>query len=91
MKNAIRQLCLAFLSARAPAAYTAAVIAQRVNRSGMLDAPATVDQVEDALRGMATREHWVHVEIDPITKEAGWYATDAGVAQWQLDGCPAVG
>jgi hypothetical protein len=79
------------LASRAPAAYEARAIAQRLGRSGLLDAEPSAEQVENALRGMATREGWVTVEVDPITKAAGWYATDAGVAQWNLDGRPAAG
>lgn len=86
MNYQLRRLALAFLSARAPAAYSMRAIAQRIGASGMVDGRVDPEEVELALRQMAQREHWVDVEIDPVTKVAGWFATDAGVAQWNLDG-----
>jgi hypothetical protein len=84
--NQLRRLTLAFLAARAPAAYQMRAVAQRIGMSGMSDSRVEPEDVELALRQMAQREHWVDVEIDPVTKVAGWFATDMGVAQWNLDG-----
>jgi hypothetical protein len=84
--NQLHRLALAFLAARAPAAYPLRAIAQRIGTSGLTDGPVDPEDVEVSLRQMALREGWVNVEIDPVTKTAGWFATDAGVAQWNLDG-----
>lgn len=84
--NQLRRLALAFLAGRAPAAYPARAIALRLDQSGLVDARVSLEETEDALRSLAQRDKWINVEVDPVTKDSGWYATDAGVAQWNLDG-----
>lgn len=84
--NHLRRLALAFLASRAPAAYPLRAISQRIVSSGMVDGRVDPEEVANALRRMAQREGWVNVEIDPLTKEAGWFATDSGVIRWNLDG-----
>lgn len=90
MNHQLRRVVLSFLAGRSPAAYSARAIAQRISGCGMLDAPVGSDAVEDELRLMAARDRWVLVEVDPVTKEAGWFASDAGVQQWVLNGRLAV-
>ena len=88
----LRAVALAFLAGRAPAAYRACAITQRVNRSGLLDADATPDQVEAALRVMAEpRFGWVDLAVDPVTQELAWFATENGIRRWALDGQMYVG
>lgn len=87
----IRTLILAFLAARYPGAYEDAAIVLRLNRSGLLDAPATADAVRDELRLLANRFKSVEPELDRISGAVYWTATEAGVKQWHLDGAVHVG
>lgn len=80
----------AFLAARYPAAYTEIVILQRCNRSGMLDDPASMADIHEALVTLARRHKHVDLLIDSDGTQA-WSATPAGVAEWTLDGSPIVG
>jgi hypothetical protein len=86
----LRRAALAFLAARAPAAYTAHAIAARVARSGLLDASPDAEAIERELRTLA-RDNLVVVAVDPTTFESGWYATPEGVQRWVLDGRPMIG
>ena len=81
----LKQLIIAFLSPRNPAAYTEAAIAQRLNASQMLDKRCTVDEVTDALRTLHKMK-MVDLAIDPMDNSAVWQATEGGVKQWVLEG-----
>ncbi|MGI5868651.1 MAG: hypothetical protein ACOX9C_04295 [Kiritimatiellia bacterium] len=87
----LRRIVLAFVAERYPAAYTADAIRQRVNQSGMLDAPATTPEVLDALRTLASdRFHWADLMVDEDGVQH-WGATPAGVRHWTLTGSLYVG
>ena len=89
----LRNLILAFLSARSPASFSAEVIHARVSQSGFLDKAVTVDEVAVELRTLASAKMnaLVNVDIHPVTKGESWWATDSGVKQWTLDGRINVG
>ena len=86
----LRKTILAFLAERYPAAYTAEAIAQRVNRSGLLDETANTPAVLAELRLLATKFGWADLMVDPDGVQH-WGATQAGVRQWTLDGSIYVG
>lgn len=81
----LKQLIIAFLSPRYPAAYTEASIAQRLNASQMLDKRCTVDEVTDALRALHKMK-MVDLQIDPMDNSAVWQATEEGIKKWVLEG-----
>jgi len=81
----LKQLIIAFLSPRNPAAYTEAAIAQRLNASQMLDKRCTVDEVSDALRALHKMK-MVDLQIDPMDNSAVWQATEEGIKKWVLEG-----
>lgn len=87
----LRTVILAFLAARYPAAYGDSAVCQRVNRSGLLDRDATGDEVRAELRTLANRFKLVDAELDKVSGEVFWTATEAGVKQWHLDGATHVG
>lgn len=87
----LRTVILAFLAARYPAAYDEAAILQRVNRSGLLDVPATMDQLRDELRLLDNRFHLVSPELDRVSGAVYWTATEAGKIEWVRNGQPHVG
>ena len=90
MNNTLRKTVSAFLAERDPAAYAASAITQRVNRSGMLDAPATIDGVLAELRLLASRFKQVELLVDG-DGDQHWTATPDGVRVWQLDGATSIG
>ena len=81
-----RTVILAFLSERSPAAYSEFVIETRCNGSGLFDAP--IASINSELSYLATERmgNLVKCDINPVTKEAVWYATDKGCERWVLDG-----
>ena len=81
----LKQLTIAFLSPRNPAAYTEAAIAQRLNASQMLDKRCTVDEVSDSLRALHKMK-LVDLQIDPMDNSAVWQATEEGIKKWVLEG-----
>ena len=85
----IKQLIIAFLSPRHPAAYTEAAIAQRLNASQMLDKRCTVDEVADALRALHKMK-MVDLQIDQMDNSAVWQVTEEGSKRWVLEGRVAV-
>lgn len=85
----LRQLTIAFLAPRYPAAYTEAAVAQRLNHSGMLDRRCSAEDVADALRALH-RLKAVDLQIDPIDGSAVWQATEEGIRSWVLEGRAAV-
>ena len=88
----IRPVLLAFLAGRSPAAYRAAVITQRLKNSELLDIPITLDDVERELRVMAGNQfQWVSLAVDPASQEVVWFAVEAGIKRWTLDGSMYVG
>ncbi len=89
----LRAATLAFLAERSPGAYTAAVIAARVARSGMLDGPTPTEaDAQTALRLMAEpRFAWVDAATDNASGDICWFATEAGRRRWALDGQMHVG
>lgn len=82
----LRTLILAFLAARYPGAYTETAILQRVNKSGLLDDPATPDLVREELRTLSNRFKLVEPELDKVSGEVYWTATEEGKLQWVRDG-----
>ena len=85
----LKQLIIAFLSPRNPAAYTEAAIAQRLNASQMLDRRCTVDDVSDALRALHKMK-MVDLQIDQMDNSAVWQVTEEGSKRWVLEGRVAV-
>ena len=85
----LKQLIIAFLSPRNPAAYTEAAIAQRLNASQMLDKRCTVDEVSDALRALHKMK-MVDLQIDQMDNSAVWQVTEEGSKRWVLEGRVAV-
>jgi hypothetical protein len=90
MNNTLRKIILSFLAERYPAAYAANAIAQRVNRSGMLDSHADLQAVMAELRLLASRFKQVELLVDD-DGDQHWTATPEGVKAWQLDGGTSVG
>ena len=85
----LKQLIIAFLSPRYPAAYTEAAIAQRLNASQMLDKRCTVEDVSDALRALHKMK-MVDLQIDQMDNSAVWQVTEEGSKRWVLEGRVAV-
>lgn len=85
----LKQLIIAFLSPRYPAAYTESSIAQRLNASQMLDRRCTVDEVSDALRALHKMK-MVDLQIDQMDNSAVWQVTEEGSKRWVLEGRVAV-
>ena len=81
----LKQLIIAFLSPRYPAAYTEAAIAQRLNASQMLDRRVTADEVADDLRALH-KLGLVDLQIDQLDNSAVWQITEAGSKKWVLEG-----
>lgn len=81
----LKQLIIAFLSPRYPAAYTEAAIAQRLNASQMLDKRCTADEVADDLRALH-KMGLVDLQIDQLDNSAVWQVTEAGSKKWVLEG-----
>jgi hypothetical protein len=87
----LRTVLLAFLAGRYPAAYADTAALQRVNRSGLLDRPATIEETRDELRTLANRFKLVVPELDTVSGAVYWTATEDGVKQWHLEGQTHVG
>ena len=85
----LKQLIIAFLSPRHPAAYTEAAIAQRLNASQMLDKRCTADEVSDSLRALHKMK-MVDLQIDQMDNSAVWQVTEEGSKHWVLEGRVAV-
>ena len=84
---ALRRAALAFLAARRPGIYAARQVVERLNASGLLDAPATLADVERALALLAQpRMGLLSLEVDPLSSIVYFGATAEGVKQWTLDG-----
>ena len=81
----LKQLIIAFLSPRYPAAYTEAAIAQRLNASQMLDRRVTAEEVADELRALH-KLGFVDLQIDQLDNSAVWQVTEAGSKKWVLEG-----
>ena len=81
----LKQLIIAFLSPRYPAASTEAAIAQRLNASQMLDRRVTADEVADDLRALH-KLGLVDLQIDQLDNSAVWQVTEAGSRKWVLEG-----
>ena len=81
----LKQLIIAFLSPRYPAAYTEAAIAQRLNASQMLDKRVTAEEVADDLRALH-KLGLVDLQIDQLDNSAVWQITEAGSKKWVLEG-----
>lgn len=54
----------------------------------MVDAAISTSSIEAALRELTTPRMGALVDcaIDPLTKTAHWYATDAGIQRWNING-----
>ena len=81
----LKQLIIAFLSPRYPAAYTEAAIAQRLNASQMLDRRVSAEDVADDLRALH-KLGLVDLQIDQLDNSAVWQVTEAGSKKWVLEG-----
>lgn len=86
-----RTVILAFLSGRAPAAYTEDTIRQRVTASGLLDNPPISVGSELVYLASERMGGLVDVQVNPVSKEQFWFATDAGVRVWAREGRLHVG
>lgn len=80
-----KQLIIAFLSPRYPAAYTETAIAQRLNASQMLDKRVSAEDVADDLRALH-KMGLVDLQIDRLDNSAVWQITEAGSKKWVLEG-----
>lgn len=87
----LRTIILAFLAARYPAAYDETAILQRVNKSGLLDTPAPADLVREELRTLSNRWKFVEPELDRVSGDIFWTATEAGKIEWARSGQLHVG
>ncbi len=87
----LRTVILAFLAARYPAAYDDSAVLQRVNKSGLLNTPATADEVREQLRTLSNRFKLVDAALDRVSGSVYWTSTEEGVKQWHLDGQTHVG
>lgn len=87
----LRTVILAFLAARYPAAYDESAILQRVNKSGLIESPATADQVREELRTLSNRFKMVQPEMEKLSGSVFWTANEDGVLQWVAEGRPHVG
>lgn len=89
----IETIILAFLAARAPAAFSEAAIAARINASGLADAKVDVDEINSACGVLSLERlgNLVESDVSAVTKETFWYATDAGIRRWMKDGRLYVG
>jgi len=81
----LKQLIIAFLSPRYPAAYTEQSIAQRLNASKLLDRRVTPEDVADELRALH-KLGMVNLEIDQMDNSAVWQVTQEGSKRWVLEG-----
>lgn len=81
----LKQLIIAFLSPRYPAAYTEAAIAQRLNASQMLDKRVSAEEIADELRALH-KMGLVELQIDQLDNSAVWQITEAGSKKWVLEG-----
>jgi len=81
----LKQLIIAFLSPRYPAAYTEQSIAQRLNASKLLDRRVTSEDVADDLRALH-KLGMVNLEIDQLDNSAVWQVTPEGSKRWVLEG-----
>lgn len=86
----LSKVLLAFLAARYPAAYPDTAVLQRVNASGLLDKPATIEEVRTALRMMVNRFKFLDSQLDTVSGAIYWTATAEGVQRWHYDGATAV-
>jgi hypothetical protein len=86
-----RTVILAFLAARYPAAYDENAILQRVNKSGLLDTPATADSVREELRMLSNRFKFVEPELERVSGEVFWTSTEDGKLEWVRTGQLHVG
>jgi len=81
----LKQLIIAFLAPRDPAAYTEAAIAQRLNKSMMLDRRCTVDEVHIALRALH-KMGLVGMQINQLDDSVVWQISHEGVKEWAIEG-----
>ena len=87
----LRTVILAFLAARYPAAYDESAILQRVNKCGLLDKPATADDVREELRTLSNRWKFADPELDRVSGAVFWTATESGKLEWVRSGQHHVG
>lgn len=89
----LETIILAILASRAPAAFNETSIACRVNSSGMYDRKVTDNDVNASCALLAGRAMGglVDSDVGPVSKSLVWYATDAGVRRWGIDGRMYVG
>lgn len=87
----LRTVILAFLAARYPGAYTESAITARVNKSGLLEKPATQDEVREELRTLSNRFKLVDLELEKVSGVVYWTSTEEGKLQWVKDGQLLVG
>ncbi len=80
----------AFLAARFPCAFEEPILLTRINRSGVLDDPATPETLHRALVTLAQRFREAEVLTDNDGTQA-WSATPLGVSTWTQQDKPYVG
>ena len=81
----LNQLIIAFLAPRDPAAYTEVTIAQRLNKSRMLDRHCTVEEVANSLRDL-NRMGFVTMQMNKLDDSAVWKISPEGFKEWVLEG-----
>jgi len=87
----LREIILAFLAARYPAAFTAEAITARVNASGLLDKPTSTGEVYSELKILCRKFEYIDAEADTLTGNTAWSATTEGVREWHISGQLHVG
>lgn len=86
-----RTVILAFLAGRAPAAYTEEAIKSRIISSGLLDNPPASVNNELVYLACDRMHGLVSCDVNPVSKETVWFATDEGIKRWTLEGRLHVG
>lgn len=82
----LREIILAFLAARYPAAFAADAITARVNASGLLDNQTSPSEVYSELKTLCRKFEYIDAESDTLTGNTAWSATTAGVREWHISG-----
>lgn len=87
----LREIILAFLAARYPAAFPTSAITARINSTGLLDKQTSPETVAAELTLLTKKFGYVETEVNHLTGDAVWTATTTGIRQWHLSGQLHVG
>lgn len=87
----LREIILAFLAARYPAAFPTLAITARINGTGLQDTPISNEMVQAELQILARKFEFVAAETDNLTGAVAWSATTSGIREWHISGQLHVG